>query len=94
MFDLESLIRENIKRMKPYSTARHEFFVEGPERSFTRDRSTFLDANENPFGSPLPLKGEKLYVMYNRYPDPLQMMLKEKLATIKNIPAKNIFIGI
>jgi histidinol-phosphate aminotransferase len=41
----------------------------------------FLDANENPFGN------------LNRYPDPYQKSLKEKLSTIKNISANNIFIG-
>lgn len=41
----------------------------------------FLDANENPFG------------VYNRYPDPYQPALKEKLAQIKNTSADQIFIG-
>ncbi len=42
----------------------------------------FLDANENPFNGP-----------YNRYPDPLQESLKEKLSEVKNVPAENIFLG-
>ena len=42
----------------------------------------FLDANENPFNGP-----------YNRYPDPLQENLKEKLSEVKNVPAENIFLG-
>ena len=42
---LDNLIRENIKNLKPYSSARHEF---------TGKASVFLDANENAFGSPLP----------------------------------------
>ena len=41
----------------------------------------FLDANENPFGN------------LNRYPDPYQKTLKEKLAVLKNISAENIFVG-
>ena len=41
----------------------------------------FLDANENPFG------------IYNRYPDPYQPALKQKLAQIKNTSADQIFIG-
>ena len=41
----------------------------------------FLDANENPFG------------VYNRYPDPYQPALKQKLAQIKNTSADQIFIG-
>lgn len=46
----------------------------------------FLNANENSFGSPLPGK-------YNRYPDPLQLELKRKIATIKDIDPNNIFLG-
>ncbi len=42
----------------------------------------FLDANENPFNQP-----------YNRYPDPLQRELKEKIAVLKNISKQNIFLG-
>jgi histidinol-phosphate aminotransferase len=72
-----SLVRENIKNLKPYSSARHEF--EGKA-------SVYLDANENPFGSPLP-------EAFNRYPDPLQWQLKFQLAKIKGVPAENIFIG-
>ena len=41
MFDLNTIIRENIKSLKPYSSARDEF--SGKE-------GIFLDANENPFG--------------------------------------------
>ena len=76
-FNLDSLVRDNIKRMTAYSSARHEF---------TGNASIYLDANENSFGSPLPDN-------FNRYPDPLQMQVKEKLSKIKGIPAQNIFLG-
>jgi histidinol-phosphate aminotransferase len=39
---IEELIRENIRNMHPYSSARHEYFG---------DAKIFLDANENPFPS-------------------------------------------
>lgn len=42
----------------------------------------FLDANENPNDSGL-----------NRYPDPQQNLLKERLAEVKNVPAVNILLG-
>ncbi len=42
----------------------------------------FLDANENPYNDP-----------YNRYPDPLQLEVKERLAKIKGVPADCIFLG-
>lgn len=43
MFDIEKLIRENIKALKPYSSARDEF------EDFDTADMIFLDANENPF---------------------------------------------
>lgn len=76
-FELDKLVRENIKKMTPYSSARHEFAGEA---------AIFLDANENSFGSPLQQN-------YNRYPDPLQQKLKEKISNIKGVPIQNIFLG-
>lgn len=76
-FNLTALLRDNIKKMVPYSSARDEFKGEA---------SIFLDANENAFGSPLPHD-------YNRYPDPLQHRVKEKLSKIKGVPAENMFLG-
>ena len=77
MFDLNNLLRENIKKLVPYSSARDEFKGEA---------KVFLDANENSFGSPLTK-------WYNRYPDPLQKKVKQKLSEIKGVPAENIFLG-
>lgn len=77
MFNLDSIVRKNIKLLKPYSTARDEFKGEA---------SIFLDANENSIGSPT-LK------WYNRYPDPFQLKVKEKISGIKQVPVENIFIG-
>lgn len=77
MFDLENLIRENIKRLKPYSSARKEFAGEA---------EIFLDANENSFGSPLSVK-------YHRYPDPLQSEIKKIVALRQNVKPSEIFIG-
>lgn len=77
MFDLNSLLRDNIKRLTPYSSARDEFKGEA---------SVYLDANENSFGSPLPTN-------YHRYPDPLQWKVKYRLADIKGVPPQNIFLG-
>ncbi|HWK56543.1 MAG TPA: histidinol-phosphate transaminase [Parapedobacter sp.] len=76
-FDLTRLLRENIRQLTPYSSARDEFKGEA---------SVLLDANENAFGSPLDRH-------LNRYPDPLQHQLKLKLSTIKGVPARNMFLG-
>ncbi|GAA4328738.1 histidinol-phosphate transaminase [Flaviaesturariibacter amylovorans] len=77
MFDLNKLIRPNIRDLKPYSSARSEY---------SGSASVFLDANENSFGSPLTK-------WYNRYPDPLQWDLKKKIAAIKNVPAEGMLLG-
>ena len=76
-FNIDVLVRDNIKKLKPYSSARSEY---------NGAASVFLDANENAYGSPLPEN-------YNRYPDPLQWELKDALAKIKGVPSQNIFIG-
>lgn len=77
-FNLDQLVRKNIKELKPYSSARQESSVEAI--------TTFLDANENSYGSPLPRA-------YNRYPDPYQKDVKKSLSIIKNTGIDNIFIG-
>lgn len=77
MFDINSILRPNIKNLTPYSSARDEFKGEA---------SVYLDANENAFGSPLEQQ-------YNRYPDPLQYQVKMRLSAIKGVPARNIFLG-
>lgn len=74
---ISKLVRENIKKVKPYSSARDEFSGEA---------KVFLDANENSLGSPL-LK------WYNRYPDPHQHKLKEAISRIKSVDADQIFLG-
>ena len=77
MFDLDRLVRANIKRLVPYSSARQEF---------TGNGRIFLDANENSFGS--SVGGN-----YNRYPDPLQTAIRKKIASQKDLNPDQIFIG-
>jgi histidinol-phosphate aminotransferase len=76
-FSLDLLVRENVKKLVPYSSARDDFKGEA---------KIFLDANENSLGSPLSK-------WYNRYPDPHQFRVKEKLSEIKKLPIENIFLG-
>jgi histidinol-phosphate aminotransferase len=77
MFDLNKLLRENIRQLVPYSSARDDFKGEA---------QIFLDANENSLGSPLNR-------WYNRYPDPHQWKVKEALAKIKGVAPAHIFLG-
>ena len=50
---------------------------------FTGEASVFLDANENPYNQP-----------FNRYPDPLQVQLKEKIAALKGVRPTQIMLGV
>ncbi|MGB5236678.1 MAG: histidinol-phosphate transaminase [Flavobacteriaceae bacterium] len=45
-FELESLVRKNVRDLKPYSSARDEYVSDGSQK-------IFLDANENPFDNGL-----------------------------------------
>lgn len=76
-FDIKKVVRPNIEKLKPYSSAKDEY---------TGQASVLLDANENSLGSPLSK-------WYNRYPDPYQKAIKEKLSFIKKVPAGQIFLG-
>jgi len=49
---------------------------------FTGEASVFLDANENPYNAP-----------WNRYPDPRQLALKNRLSQLKGVPVASIFLG-
>ncbi|MFY0628264.1 MAG: histidinol-phosphate transaminase [Reichenbachiella sp.] len=71
--NIKILLRENIKAMTPYSSARDEF---------TEVADVYLDANENPFENG-----------YNRYPDPYQKKVKERLNEIKGVSATKILLG-
>ena len=73
MFDINLLIRKNIKVLEPYSSARIEFHGKA---------SVFLDANESPYGEGL-----------NRYPDPLQLKLKNEIALLKKVNPEQILLG-
>ena len=49
---------------------------------YSGEAMVFLDANENPFNEP-----------YNRYPDPHQKKLKEKIAKFKKTDPEQLFLG-
>lgn len=50
---------------------------------FKGEARVYLDANENPRNQP-----------YNRYPDPLQVQLKEKIAHLKGVRPLQIMLGV
>jgi histidinol-phosphate aminotransferase len=49
---------------------------------FKGEASVYLDANENPMNAP-----------FNRYPDPMQWALKDKIAQLKNVRPEQIMLG-
>jgi len=77
MFNLDKLLRDNIRKLVPYSSARDDFKGEA---------KVFIDANENSLGSPLTK-------WYNRYPDPHQHAVKAAIGKIKGVPPQHIFLG-
>ena len=81
MFDLNALIRPHILTLTPYASARDEY--QGSE-------GTFLDANENAFGTPGQADDQP---QYHRYPDPYQRALKQRLADVKQVPPDHMFLG-
>ncbi|CAG5069200.1 Histidinol-phosphate aminotransferase [Dyadobacter sp. CECT 9623] len=76
-FDLKKILRPHILTLAPYSSARDEY---------TGHVGIFLDANENPYGSVTEAD-------YNRYPDPYQAEIKQKITVIKQVSADRIFLG-
>lgn len=72
---IENLLRENIKTIKAYSSARDEY-------KDTSSDMVFIDANENPFKTNV-----------NRYPDPQQTDVKQRLAEVKGVSTTQILLG-
>ncbi len=77
--NIENLVRKNILKLKPYTSAR-ESHLSG----------ILLDANENSIGSVVEYDGLKL----NRYPDPNQNEIRESLSQLIAIPKENLFFGV
>lgn len=77
MSRINQWVRPHLLKLSPYSSARDEY---------TGTQGVFLDANENALGS----AGG---VGWNRYPDPYQKQLKEKVAALKGVETQQIFLG-
>jgi histidinol-phosphate aminotransferase len=77
-FNLDTLIRPNIKTLTPYRCARDDY-----------DSGILLDANENAIGS-VPSDPRFL----NRYPDPHQDIFRQKFAQFRGVKPDQIFCGV
>ena len=78
MFDIDNLVRDNIRNLTPYRSARDDF-----------DSGTLLDANENSYGSPV-----RSTLNLHRYPSPTQDELRDRIAAYRNVDRENIFLGV
>ncbi len=77
---IEKLIRPHLKSFQPYVSARSE----------VQEAKLFLDANELSLGNLVSFDG----VALNRYPDPLQIELRSKLAKRLGITPEMVFTGV
>lgn len=77
-FNLNQLVRPNIRALKPYHSARSDF-----------SEGLLLDANENSLGSPFADDDE-----LHRYPDPAQEKLRNAIAQWRSVRKDNVFAGI
>ncbi|MBL7936987.1 MAG: histidinol-phosphate transaminase [Bacteroidia bacterium] len=78
MFDINTIVRENIKSLQSYKVWRDDYL--------DNNEAVFLDNCENNFGSPLGLG-------YERYPSSSQSKVKEAIANYKNINSNQVTIG-
>ncbi|KAK0653313.1 Histidinol-phosphate aminotransferase [Lasiodiplodia hormozganensis] len=108
-FNLETCARPNILALQPYRCARDDYKDDGT--------NILLDANENAYGPGLALEGngklrngvygmedniEVDFLGLNRYPDPHQIPLKERLCDLRNtnhhtqteLRPDNLFVGV
>jgi len=77
-FDLISLVRPNLRQLKPYRSARDDF-----------KEGMLLDANENPYEPFIGNAGNAL----NRYPDPHFVKLRDAVSSYRNTEPDRIFLG-
>ena len=77
---IEKLVRKNILKLKPYTSAR-DSYLDG----------ILLDANENSLGSVII---DESNLELNRYPDPAQNKVRNKLAKYLNIEKGKLFLGV
>lgn len=77
-FDLDKLVRPNIKALEPYHSARADF-----------SEGLLLDANENSLGAPFTDNDD-----LHRYPDPSQEKLRDLIAQWRGVRIENVFVGV
>ena len=76
--NIKSLLRDNIRNLVPYRSARDDF-----------NEGLLLDANENSLGAPV-----RNQLDLHRYPSPTQDALRKKIASWRRVDFENIFLGV
>jgi histidinol-phosphate aminotransferase len=76
--NIESLVRENIRNLSPYRSARDDF-----------EKGLLLDANENSLGAPV-----RNSLDLHRYPTPTHDKLRKKIAHWRQVDYENIILGV
>lgn len=79
-FNLQSIIRDNIKKLKPYQAKEITCRIK-------------MDANESPFFVKLPDIVKEIDIPLNRYPDPEALKLRKSISKKFKINLNNIMIG-
>ena len=89
-FSLEHAVRPNILALQPYRCARDDY-----------SEGILLDANENAIGHSIVSAGpddqfdETLALPLHRYPSPVHLPIKERIAALRSLPsAQNVFLGV
>ncbi|KAJ7698606.1 histidinol-phosphate aminotransferase [Mycena rosella] len=87
-FDIIKVIRPNILALHPYRCARDDY-----------QEGILLDANENSLGHSITRAGNAqdaiLDLDLHRYPDPAQLLVKERVASLRSVPGvDHIFLGV
>lgn len=78
----DKLVRENIRNLQPYSSARSTFSDLGSW--------ILLDANESPYP---PGREEDRWSFWNRYPDPQPAPLRQRLSSLYGVETDQILLS-
>lgn len=86
---IDKLVRPNILALQPYRCARDDY-----------SEGILLDANENCYGSALTddmiesLGQLGMTAKLNRYPDPKQLKLRQRIAQVRQVSVEQVMLGV
>jgi histidinol-phosphate aminotransferase len=91
--DPRDLLRPSLAALKPYRTS-EPIEAAAAQRGLSPNQIVRLDANENPYGTPLRVQ-EALasFDQYHLYPDPESRQIRALLANYTGIDSRRIIVG-